>query len=42
MNDLEYTQDEGETVDLIVWEEWVNWVNSDQKDEIVSPKDRRS
>lgn len=42
MNDCEYTQDEGETVDLIVWEEWVNWVNSDQKDEIVSPKDRRS
>lgn len=26
-DDREYTQDEGETVDLVIWEEWVNWVN---------------
>lgn len=27
MDDREYTQDEGETVDLVVWEEYVNWAN---------------
>lgn len=37
MNDREYTQDESETIELVVWEEyieyaiqedWENWVNS--------------
>jgi hypothetical protein len=27
-DDREYTQDEGETVDLVIWEEWVNWESS--------------
>ncbi len=26
-------QDEGETVDLVVWEEWVEWANSQLSDE---------
>jgi hypothetical protein len=25
MSDCEYIQDEGETVDLVVWEEYVRW-----------------
>ena len=25
MDDREYVQDEGETIDLVVWEEYVNW-----------------
>lgn len=25
MSYCEYIQDEGETVDLVVWEEWVRW-----------------
>ena len=25
MDDREYVQDEGDTIDLVVWEEYVNW-----------------
>lgn len=25
-DDREYTQDEGETVDLVIWEEWEEWI----------------
>jgi hypothetical protein len=25
MMNCEYIQDEGDTVDLVVWEEWVEW-----------------
>jgi hypothetical protein len=28
MNDCEDIQDEGETVDLVVWEEYVRWAES--------------
>lgn len=28
MNDREYTQDESETIELVIWEEWVNWARS--------------
>jgi hypothetical protein len=40
MNDKEYTQDEGETVDLVVWEEWVNSIlESDLPKEMSHLKD---
>lgn len=38
MNDREYTQDESETIDLVIWEEWVNWVSSQNRSEMSQPK----
>lgn len=37
-DDREYTQDEGETVDLVIWEEWVNWVSSQKSQRESQPK----
>ena len=37
-DDCEYTQDEGETVDLVIWEEWENWVSSQKSQGESHPK----
>lgn len=39
-DDREYVQDESETVDLVIWEEWVNWVSSQKSQGESYPKDQ--
>jgi len=33
MSDSEYIQDEGDSVDLVVWEEYVDWVRCTIQDD---------
>jgi hypothetical protein len=37
MNDREYVQDESETIELVIWEEWVSWARSQMESEKSQP-----
>jgi hypothetical protein len=40
MSDKEYVQDESETVELVVWEEWVTWAKATLEMEQSHPKEQ--